>query len=94
MKKLKTFDSSYFIGKSHFEEDGTLNYFVFQRIYRYFLKIDNTDYNLSWKSKGLPNETIKPPNTSDNILAPALSYYDSKTRIYWKFFKVRQNYIH
>ena len=24
-KKLKTFDSSYFIGKSHFEEDGTQN---------------------------------------------------------------------
>ena len=30
MKKLKTFDSSYFIGKSHFEEDGTQNYLVFQ----------------------------------------------------------------
>ena len=29
-KKLKTFDSSYFIGKSHFEEDGTQNYLVFQ----------------------------------------------------------------
>ena len=25
LKKLKTFDSSYFIGKSHFEEDGTQN---------------------------------------------------------------------
>ena len=23
LKKLKTFDSSYFIGKTHFEEDGT-----------------------------------------------------------------------
>ena len=23
LKKLKTFDSSYFIGKGHFEEDGT-----------------------------------------------------------------------
>ena len=30
--KLKTFDSSYFIGKSHFEEDGTQNYIVFQPI--------------------------------------------------------------
>ena len=27
--KLKTFDSSYFIGKSHFGEDGTQNYLVF-----------------------------------------------------------------
>ena len=31
-KKLKTFDSSYFIGKSHFEEDGVQNYLVFQPI--------------------------------------------------------------
>ena len=30
MNKLKTFDSSYFISKSHFEEDGTQNYLVFQ----------------------------------------------------------------
>ena len=31
-KKLETFDSSYFRGKSHFEEDGTQNYVVFQPI--------------------------------------------------------------
>ena len=31
-KKLKTFDSNYFRGKSHFEEDGTQNYLVFQPI--------------------------------------------------------------
>ena len=36
LKKLKTFDASYFIGKSHFEEDGTQNYLVFQPIRRYF----------------------------------------------------------
>ena len=30
--KLKTFDSSYFTGKSHFEEDGTQIYLVFQPI--------------------------------------------------------------
>ena len=28
LKKLKTFDSNYFIGKSHFEEDSTQNYLV------------------------------------------------------------------
>ena len=39
LKKLKTFDSSYFIGKSHFEEDGTKNWLVFQPIYRYFKQI-------------------------------------------------------
>ena len=29
LNKLKTFDSGYFIGKNHFEEDGTQNYLVF-----------------------------------------------------------------
>ena len=28
LNKLKTFDSSYFIGKSHFEEEGKQNYLV------------------------------------------------------------------
>ena len=36
LNKLKTFDSSYFIGKSRFEEDGTQNYLVLQPMYRYF----------------------------------------------------------
>ena len=52
LKKLKTFDPSYFIGKSHFEEDGTQNYLVFQLINRCFKLITNTDYVSSWKSKG------------------------------------------
>ena len=30
LNKLKTFYSGYFIGKSHFEEDGTQNNLVFQ----------------------------------------------------------------
>ena len=38
LKKLKTFDSRYFIGKSHFPEDGVQNYLVFQPMYRYFKK--------------------------------------------------------
>ena len=32
-KKLKTFDSDYFIGKSHFGEDGSHNYLAFQPMY-------------------------------------------------------------
>ena len=43
--------------------------------------ITNSGYVLSWKSKGLSAESIKPPNTSDNSLTPALSYYDTKTRV-------------
>ena len=81
LNKLKTFDSSYFIGKSHFEEDGTQNYLVFQQLKKYFKVITNTDYVSSWKSKGLSAESIKPPTTSDNSLTPALSYYGTKTRV-------------
>ena len=51
LNKLKTFDSGYFIGKSHFEENGTQNYLVFQPMYRYVKMITNTDYISSWKSK-------------------------------------------
>ena len=81
MNKLKVFNSSYFIGISHFEEDGTQNYLVFQRINKYFKVITNTDYISSWISKGLSAESIKPPATSDNSLTPALSYYGTKTRV-------------
>ena len=43
LKKLKTFDSSYFRGKSHFEEDGTQNCLVFQPINKYFKVMTNTN---------------------------------------------------
>ena len=39
LKKLKTFDSSFCVGKSHFEEDGKQRYLVFQPIYRYLQMI-------------------------------------------------------
>ena len=97
LKKLKTFDSSYFIGKSHFEEDGTQNYLVFQPMYRYFKMITNTDYISSWKSKGLSAESIKPPITCDNSLTLALCYYGTKTRVkfVWSCLKQPKNsYTH
>ena len=81
LNKLKTFDSSYFADKSHFEEDGTQNYLVFQPIHKYFKVVTNTDYISSCKSKGLSAESIKPPTTSDNSLAPALIYYGTETRV-------------
>ena len=81
LNTLKTFDSSYFIGKSHFEEDGTQNYLVFQPINKYFKVITNTDYISSWKSKGLSAESIKAPTTSDNSLTPRLNYYGNKVRV-------------
>ena len=69
------------LGKSHFEEDGTQNYLVFQPLNKYLKVITNADYVSSWKSKGLSAESIKPSTTSDKSLTPALSYYGTKTRV-------------
>ena len=65
MKKVKTFDSIYFRGKSYFEGDGTQNYLlVFQTASRYFKTVSTNESNiLSGKSKGLSHESIKPPTT-------------------------------
>ena len=81
LNKLKTFDFGYFIGKSHFEEDGVQNYLVFQPVYRYFKFIANTNFISAWISKGLSSESIKPPTTSNNSLAPAINNYGTKTRV-------------
>ena len=72
---------SYFIGKSHFEEDGTQNYLLFQPIKRYFKIIANSRIISSWKSKGLSDKTITPYATSDNSLTPLIDYYGSKVRV-------------
>ena len=81
MKKTKTFDSSYFIGKRHFEEDQQQNYLVFQLLNKYFKVIAGNDYFSSWKCKGLSVETIIPPSTSDNSLTPVVSYYGTKIKV-------------
>ena len=81
MNKLKTFDSSYFIGKSHFEEDGTQNYLVLQPINKYLKAIANTDYVSSWKSKGLSAENIKLLTHTDNSITPVLYHYGTKMRV-------------
>ena len=77
-KKLKTLDFSYFIGKSHFEEDGTQNYLVFQPINRYFNLIANKLHISSWKPKGLSDESIQCPVTSDNSLTPLIDLLVTK----------------
>ena len=44
LKKLKTFDSIYYRGKNHFEEDGTQNYLVFQLLNRYSKVVASSNY--------------------------------------------------
>ena len=79
--KLQASDSSYFRGKNYFEDDGTQTYLVFQPMYKYFKKIADTDHISGWKSKVLSDESMNPPATSDNSLAPSWSYIGTKTRV-------------
>ena len=78
LNKLKSFNSSYLTSKSHFEEDGTQNYLVFQPLNKYFKLITNALSILSWQSKGLSTEDIDPPTTS---LLPSINYVGNKIRV-------------
>ena len=79
MKKSETFDSIYFCGESHFEDDGTQNHFVFQTVDRCFKTVrDNDSIILPWKSKGLSDESIKPPSTSNKMLNFSVDYIGTK----------------
>ena len=82
-------DLSYYSGKKYFDEgSGKQNYLVFLPMGKYF-KLNSVggviDRVLSWRSKGISNESIKLPATSDNSLTPELNYYSTKTRV--KFIK-------
>ena len=50
-------------------------------MYKYFLKIGNTDQISAWKSRGLSGESIHPPSLSYNSLPSSLNYIGSKTRV-------------
>ena len=78
LNKLKNFDLSYFIGKSHFEEDDTQNYLVFQPMCRYFKLNIDASFILPLQSKGLSNENIDPPTAS---LSPSINYIGNKIRV-------------
>ena len=84
LKKLQTFDSIYFRGKSHFEEDGVQNYLIFEPMYKYFKNISGVgdgEYIYFWKTKGLSDEMITSITASNYNVTPELSYYGSKIRI-------------
>ena len=68
---------SYFKGKQCFDEgSGKQSYLVFLPLRKYF-KLNSVagaaGYVLSWQSKGLSNESVKPPTTTNNSLNPELN---------------------
>ena len=78
-------DLCYYRGKQYFDEgSGKQNYLVFLPLRKYFKLnsvADAADYVLSWQSKGLSNESVKSPTTTNNSLTPELNYYGTKTRV-------------
>ena len=94
INKLQAYDLSYFRGKQYFDEQ---NYLVFLPMRKYF-KLNSvigvTDYVLSWQSKGISNESIKPSTTFNYILNPRLNFYGTKVRVQFTKSCLKQsNYI-
>ena len=52
-----------------------------RKYFKSYTIINAIDRVLSWQSKGISNESIKPPTTSNNSLNPKLSYYGTKIRV-------------
>ena len=58
LKKLKTLDLSYFLGKKYFEgSDGAQNILVFETMQKHF-DLSNLNRISKWKSKGLSNQYL------------------------------------
>ena len=84
----------YFRGKSLFKDDGTQNHLVFQTVSRYFEAVSANDSNiLSCKSKGLSDESIKPPTTSSKMLNSSLNFVGTKTTVKFNGDCLKQNKI-
>ena len=78
-------DMSYYRGKQYFDEGSVKqNSLVFLPIRKYFKLnsvVNTADYVSSWQSKGISNESIKPPTATSNSLTPELIYYGTKARV-------------
>ena len=61
--------------------NGSQAYLIFQPVHGYVKIITSTKYISEWKSKGLSDESIKPPPTSDNSLTPLIDYYGYNIRV-------------
>ena len=78
-------DLSYYRGKQYFDEgSGKQNYLVFLPMGKYFKLnsvVNTAHYVSSWQSKGISNESIKLPTTTNSSLTPELNYYGIKITV-------------
>ena len=71
-------DLNYYHGKNYFDEDGALNYYVFQPLFRYLevAHVGNITYILLWNSRGLHDTKIKSIVTTNYLLNPQIKIND------------------
>ena len=84
MKKINTSYLSYFRGKNHFDESAIQNYYIFQPIPKHLKvsHVNDVNYILSWKSRGLSTMEIESIKTNNYFLNASLDDYDmGKIRI-------------
>ena len=75
-KKLQTFDSSLFIAKIYFNNDGAQLYLIFQPIYKTITTFPGLPDTISeWESKRFSNAKIMPPYTTSKTLSSKLEWY-------------------
>ena len=68
-------DFSYYLGKNHSDEDGALNYYVVQPLFKYLevVHVGNSIHILSWKSRWLRDTKIKAIVTTNYLLNPCIN---------------------
>ena len=76
--KIHTFDSNYFRGKSHFEDDDTQNYLLFQPVLKYFKKLLIATIFQRGNQKDC---LMKALHVSNNSLVSLLNYIGVKLRV-------------
>ena len=80
--KFQTYDLSFFIGQSYFNNDGAQFYLILQPSYRTITAFSILPFTVSeWESKGLSNEKFKPPYTANKSLSPKLLWNKSRLRL-------------
>ena len=68
---------SYFHGKNYFDEDGNQNYYIFEPISKYLkvAYVNDINYILSWKSRGLNDIKIESIKTNNYQLNRHMDLY-------------------
>ena len=85
----QTFDSSYFISRSHFEEDGVQNCLLFQPMQKYLKTINSNSIYF----KGLSDESVKARYAPNNFFDTSLHYCGSKIRVEFSESSLKQDKI-